>query len=403
MEWSAGWFVAIFLGGALTGYLTALWRPRQVRRELPTEQLKHRLQLLFDSYANESMDKFVQTLEVSPQTLPLHLAVGRQFRQQGEVDKAILVHQNLLSHPQLSDAESEPIVFELAQDYYKAGLYDRAETLWLELAKSPRHGEHSLRQLLAIYEQEKDWIKAIATAECAPYSKRDELSLRLAHYYCERAEELKAQGDSLSAQHHFHLALKEDARCVRACLALALLHLERQDYAAALVEIERAAIEPALIPLLLPLLSACLEHPASQARASTVLQDWSMRYALPALHAMCWRRAVAADLEPSRIVELEQQLSASVQRQPSAAAFVFLMQETELYQHRCSPNMLKAGLLDYLNLQAREQSRYLCKSCGFTGSQLFWHCPSCHRWQTVKPPPFVLPAVTPQHVNTETR
>lgn len=76
---------------------------------------KHPLQLLFDSYNDEALDEFIHSLEVKPETLNLHLSIGKHFRQEGEVDKAILVHQNLLAHPQLSTKNSAPIIYELAK------------------------------------------------------------------------------------------------------------------------------------------------------------------------------------------------------------------------------------------------------------------------------------------------
>ena len=68
---------------------------------------KHRLQLFFDSYTDESLDRFIESLEVKPDTVALHISIGKHFRKQGEVEKAILIHQNLITL--LSNAYTEHV------------------------------------------------------------------------------------------------------------------------------------------------------------------------------------------------------------------------------------------------------------------------------------------------------
>jgi len=64
-----------------------------------------------------------------------------------------------IARPTLDKAQRSQALCELAQDYHKAGLLDRAENLFLELTEIPAHAEQALRSLMHIYEQEKDWTR----------------------------------------------------------------------------------------------------------------------------------------------------------------------------------------------------------------------------------------------------
>jgi lipopolysaccharide biosynthesis regulator YciM len=392
VEWSAVVLVIVFLVGALVGHATAAWRRQSQSPELPAEQLKHRLQLLFDSYGNESIDQFIQNLDVNVHTLPVHIAVGRQFRQQGEVEKAILVHQNLMAHPELSDAAAEPIIYELAKDYHKAGLYDRAESLLLELSRSRRFAEKSLQLLLAIYEQEKDWNKAVATVQRADSRRGDALSLRLAHYHCEQADEALAQGRRALALELYQKALAASRSCVRAELSLAAIDLEEGRFKAAFSAARHVASVSGYLPLVLPLFESCLGQDALSAKVLEHLERLYQDTRLPSLLMLIYRHHRGCGAAPDDQAQLETRLLEGLQIQTGALPLEFMLEQTRLGQGRLT-SPLREAVLGFVHELVREQQRFRCQSCGFAGVQMYWHCPGCHRWQTVLPPPNLLPDV----------
>src|SRR4051794_15792537 len=128
-------------------------------RALPLSYFRG-LNFLLNEQPDKAIESFIEVVKVDPQTIDLHFALGSLFRRQGEIDRAIRMHQNLLDRPDLAPDKREATIFELAQDFHRAGLLDRAEELFTRLQSTPF--EHaSLSFLLAIYEQEKDWPKAI--------------------------------------------------------------------------------------------------------------------------------------------------------------------------------------------------------------------------------------------------
>ena len=98
------------------------------------------------AFPDEAIRALTHATEVDHSTAELHLTLGNLFRKRGEVDRALRVHEALLARPNLRDDLRHQTMFELAQDYLKAGLIDRAEHLFQELAgrglDSPQHAFH---------------------------------------------------------------------------------------------------------------------------------------------------------------------------------------------------------------------------------------------------------------------
>lgn len=166
--------------------------------DIPLDYLKG-LNLLLDEQPDKAIDLFIQMLEVNNDTVETHLALGSLFRRRGEVDRAIRIHQNLIARPTLLPAQRAHALFELGQDYMKAGLFDRAETLFGELVESIPHSEQALEYLLDIYQQEKDWANAIKIAQRIGVKTGKTFAPLISHFYCEQAEVAYKQGEPARA------------------------------------------------------------------------------------------------------------------------------------------------------------------------------------------------------------
>lgn len=132
------------------------------------ESVKDRLQFLFTNYSDQAVENFVQSLAVNKDTVSLHLSIGSHFRNKGETDRAILIHQNLLARPELPPRFSPQVTLELARDYLNAGLLDRAEALLHQLMGDKEYGRHSSQQLIDLYQQEKEWASSRGRASAYP-------------------------------------------------------------------------------------------------------------------------------------------------------------------------------------------------------------------------------------------
>ena len=79
------------------------------------------LNYLLNEQQDKAIEVFLQLAEYNRDTVETHLALGNLFRRRGEVDRAIRVHQHLVSRPNLSDDMKTVALLELGEDYMRAG------------------------------------------------------------------------------------------------------------------------------------------------------------------------------------------------------------------------------------------------------------------------------------------
>ncbi|MGO2135294.1 MAG: lipopolysaccharide assembly protein LapB, partial [Marinobacter sp.] len=217
---AVGWFV-----GRLGG------RSRTRTKISDEESVKDRLQFLFTNYSDQAVDNFVQSLAVNKDTVSLHLSIGRHFRNKGETDRAILVHQNLLARPELPPRFSPQVTLELAMDFLNAGLLDRAEALLQQLMGDREYGRKAAQQLIDLYQREREWGKASDVARTLTKNDADPAMYKdLAYLTCELAEQALSQDDRWAAQKFAKQALDYDRSCVRATLILMEILIRQGSY-----------------------------------------------------------------------------------------------------------------------------------------------------------------------------
>jgi len=193
------------------------------------------LNYLLNEQPDKAVDVFIRMLGVDSDTFETHLAMGNLFRRRGEVDRAIRIHQNLISQSNLSRPIRIQSLIELGRDYLSAGLYDRAERLFLEAIETGgKMASSSLKHLLAIYEHEKDWLKAIEYARLLQRQSKDHLGEVIANYYCELVELKLAEITDREFQSYLQEALLADPNCVRARLIEARWHENHGDLRSAI-------------------------------------------------------------------------------------------------------------------------------------------------------------------------
>jgi len=379
-----GFFFVLFLLalaiGWAFGYFSKPKHKKNLEQHLPSDGMKQRLQLFFDSYSDESIDRFIHSLEVTAETLSLHISIGKHFRTQGEVEKAILVHQNLMAHPEISSKASESIIYELAKDYKAAGLFDRAQALLQQLKGSKQFAVKSLKLLLDIHEIEKDWVAALDEGNRIDVKKHKDIALRVAQYYCELAEQYVSKGLFREAILSYRQALSTFKECYRAHYGLALIAVKNQEYADALQQLKLLiSMSPAHIAVVLPLLlkvtKATNSFEQHQDYLQRLLQETGQ---IPVMLAI-----VESMLEEGVQDKAASFLFDHLNQSPSLSGLDRLFKIDALVQYSAEDILaLVTRVLDEINLV---QESYKCFSCGFTSSQLHWLCPSCKSWQSNKP------------------
>lgn len=366
--------------GAFLGYQFANKKKATAKQQTLPSDMKHRLQLLFDSYSDDSIDRFIQSLKVTSDTLQLHISIGKHFRTQGEVDKAILVHQNLMSHPELSSKASENIIYELAKDYKAAGLFDRAQALLHQLKASKQFSLKSLKLLLDMYEVEKDWSSALNLASRIDLKKHKDVALKVSQYHCELADLYIKEGlvrESLSA---FKQALSVYKDCYRAHLGLAKFFYKNQDYAESIQHLKSIVVMsaeqiPSILPLLLDITKDTKTFQNHQQYLTKLLDDTGQ---VPVMLAIVDSMMTEGDAEKAAVFLYEH-----LKHSPSYTGLNCFFKLYSLSNY--TPEDVVILILGVLDMVQPEKQDYRCGACGFTSLQLHWQCPGCKSWQTIKP------------------
>lgn len=336
------------------------------------------LNLLLSDQPDKAVDLFIELLDVDSDTLETHWALGKLFRRRGEFDRAIKIHQNLTSRPAISEAERRTAMFELGLDYLAAGLYDRAEDMLLALQTDPQFRAACLRHLLELYESTHEWDKAIEVA--LKLTKIDSNAEKIvAQLYCELADK---QDDSELTEKFYNKARKHDPTCVRASLALGRLWYNQGHFRKAQAILTGVLHEDSdFIAEALPLIKACYEALEDEAGLIHFLHE-CVREGQSTTASILLSELIARE---NGIEAAEQFVQSSLIRNPTMRGFHQLMdfhiRAADVGKARDSLRVLQR----LVQQQMSQRPRYRCRHCGFSGSTLYWHCPSCRSWGQLKP------------------
>jgi lipopolysaccharide biosynthesis regulator YciM len=336
------------------------------------------LNYLLNEEPDKAIDVFVKLLEVDSETVETHLALGSLFRRRGEVERAIRIHQNLIARPALTREQRGQALLELGQDYMRAGLYDRAENLFLELKDMRLHTRQALRNLRVIYEQERDWNACLKVAEELEPLLPEPLGLERSHYYCELALLARQQGDLAGAQANLKRALQANRNCIRSIQIQAELASSRDDCATALKLLKQAAAKaPEHLPEVLPAIGNCYRRLGDLVGLRQYLDE------LPAQGSI---GVILAKADLVRETEGEHRaaacLSEALKRNPSLKGLLRLIELNASLPDLQAQQML-IRVREQLERLLKERPMYQCQHCGFSANTMHWQCPSCRHWSSM--------------------
>lgn len=340
------------------------------------------LNFLLNEQPDKAIEVFVHMLEVDSETVDTHFALGNLFRRRGEVDRAIRIHQNLIARPNLHRQQRDQALYELGIDYMRAGLLDRAESLFAQLVdESGTFRQQALLQLMDIYQQEKDWHKAIAIGQRLQGMSSASLSPVIAQYFCELAEQAMHNGEQSTALRMLRRALVEDRNCVRATLIEGHIELADGNYKAAIRAFKRIEQQDSAY---LPEVLGPLQEVFRQQGRDDELRDYLRQ--LLQRHGGVSIMLVLAEL--SRQQEGDQKviefITDYLRGHPSIRGMCRLIELKLQGADSCLDDDMHI-LKDLIEKLLESKPVYRCSNCGYTGKTLVWQCPSCRQWNTTKP------------------
>ena len=368
MDFDLSWVLWGLPIAFVLGWLASRLDLRQLRienRQAPKAYFRG-LNFLLNEQQDQAIDAFIEAVQGDPETSELHFALGNLFRRRGEYERAVRVHEHLLSRADLSRADRQRAQHALALDYLKAGLLDRAEEALRKLEGTP-YAPQALLALLAIYERSRDWAQAFEIAEKLEAAGQGSFAGRRSHYLCEQS--LAAPPEQAERLLRDAIALAPEAP--RPGIELAALQRRAGDSQAAYRTLSRLANSaPAAIPLIAKPLQDAATASGQQAQALEILQgSYELSPSLDVLDSI-----VALETDPA---SARQWYVKHLEREPSlVAASKWLAGET-LEHEQFHPDVQRA-----LDHAVKPLTRYRCAACGFEAKQHFWQCPGCQAWDS---------------------
>lgn len=389
IEFEFWWLLVLPLFFTL-GWLAARVDLKELLAEssaLPAAYFKG-LNFLITDQQDKAIEAFTEAVQANTESLELHFALGSLFRRRGEVDRAIHLHLNLLEKKSLEPQHRVAVTAELAQDYLKAGLYDRAEELFESLNDS-RYRQPALRALLEIYVREREWERAIKAASELERLSGVPFRIEIAHYYCELAVKSKIANDTHSARFELEQALNANKKCVRANILLGDLEAEAGAHLEAIAIWKRIEFqEPEYLGLISPRLRSSYKILGRSSDALLLLQVYLQTYQLPSLLHVLYE----ATLEDEGAESAAKLARNELIKKPSLNTLDQLLQaRTILETNNTNHQQLDTQLMQQAVRHAiGNKSVYHCEQCGFKAKHYHWQCPACNAWESLPAEPSFL-------------
>lgn len=337
---------------------------------------------LLSNQQDKAVDLFLDMLKEDTGTVEAHLTLGNLFRSRGEVDRAIRIHQSLMESASLTYDQRLLAVQQLGRDYMAAGLYDRAEGMFKQLVDETDFRLSALQQLLQIYQATSDWQSAIEVAERLVKLGKEKHRGEIANFWCELALQQMAGNDLDKAMALLKKGAAADRNSARVSIMMGRVWMEKGDYGKAVESLERVIEQDKeLVGETLEMLQTCYQQLGKTDEWEAFLRRCAEE-----------NTGATADLMLAQILEQREGVDAAqnyvtrqLERHPTMRVFHKLIDYhiNEAEEGRAKESL---GVLRHMvGEQVRSKPRYRCQKCGFTAHTLYWHCPSCRSWSTIKP------------------
>ncbi len=381
MEIELWWLVVLPLFFGL-GWVAARIDIRHLIREskvLPRSYFAG-LNFLLNEQPDRAIDSFIEATRSDPQSAELQFALGNLYRRRGETDRAIHIHQSLATRDDLKPEQRLNARLELGQDYLKAGLLDRAEEVFVGLRNTALDGS-ALQHLLDIYQQEKEWAKAIDIARALPQSESHRAQKDIAQFLCELAIHALAQSRLSDARPLLEEALATHRKCVRALMLLGDMYVADQQWELAIEQWQRVEQQnPVYLALVAGRLADAYRRLGRERQGITLLKSYLERHTSLDLLDVVFKEELDTEGPAGALALVREEL----RRNPTLLGLDKLLEaqmQTLPPEARTDSDLMK----NIIHAHTRRVARYRCDSCGFKARQFHWRCPACGGWETYPP------------------
>lgn len=362
-------------GWAVTAGRSLMRKRRRVKRR---ERYLEGVRYLLDDQSDRALEVFLGLAELDDSTVDTHFALGSLYRRRGEVDRAIKVHQHMVDRAGLDPRHRETARTELAKDFFRAGLFDRAEEIFHDMADRGREPAVALSHLVRIYEIQHEWKQAAAAHQRLVQAGSNGQPGAIAHYYCEMAEEAMLAKDYAAAREHLASAEREQPGFSRCAILRGDLAV-REGRPREALDLYRGVVERDfhLLAVVLPKLAEAARGTGDE-QAFDAAIDAIIHSGAGSPSEVAYAAIVSGYYDDPLILDcVRAMLTSDSDLRDLATAF--LPEGTA----DLSVERVRAIAAALRNVVQRH-ARYRCRVCGIDSSQFLWHCPGCHSWDTAR-------------------
>jgi lipopolysaccharide biosynthesis regulator YciM len=360
-------------------------RERKKSTEMVGPNYYQGLNYLLNEQPDRAFSTFIDNLEVNDDTLETHLALGGLLRRRGELDKAVIVHENILSQARLSRKDMQGVQLELARDFMLAGLLDRAEEICVPLIQEADHElrRDSLHIMLQIYEREKEWLQAVEVAkQLVTGDDGERYEKAISHYYCELAEEQLEKNDFEAARESIREAIGHDVNNPRTSLVRGRIDVSEGHYEHAIAALTRIRDQdPVYVAESIESLEEVYRlDDRPQAEFRQYLES-CLEVTTSITVVLALAKSIRDELGDEAVAKF---IASHLKQNPTIRGLTQLIDlHIDNTDGVAKENL--AILRSFAEALVADKPAYRCEGCGFEGKRMRWHCPVCRDWATIKP------------------
>lgn len=349
------------------------------KRQLPDNFVKG-VNYLLNEEPDKALDLFLNRPEIDEYTAETYLLLGNLFRNRGEVDRALSVHQNLIGRASLNRDQKTTTMLALGKDFLAAGMMDRAEQVFTELLQGENKTEDAREALRTIYEQTQEWSKAISVTEASKPQSAGNLSALIANYYCELADASLITGHIQHANEMLNMARESYADSIRIEVIAARIHALQEEYQhSSLLFLSVAQKAPRLLGIIYQPLIESYQQVGKLDQLQDELFDIYIKYSDVKVLEYTLRLAIQTGPSENILQQLPKLMESKQLNIRSICQAVNLYCKLEDSESTKILPLIQSALTNHLS----SQPGFQCRHCGYKMHDFLWRCPACNYWDEV--------------------